>query len=263
MVHFVVEAPCDYCPYCGKHGLETVASDKTVAVAMPFSVSHDEAMTQFRDWMGGRMSAPFGFGPGALPPSGAQKIYIPFWEIAGTLEIEYTGLRTDYDGSTPRQSHVSGPAQLSVAKLLCASKDPWIQRNNQGPSSMFWGTGNAVALQDARDVVVECSQLDVMDAFDLGRDEVKQEVGEHVIELVGGDKAEVTCTHELNLRECRQVLVPAWWIRYRFQGRAYKLLVSGENPDDVRGEHPLSKMKIGVGIAAVVVGAGAVIWMLA
>ncbi len=262
------------CPFCGTPIVaQPKAADPLIApdAVLPAKVPKQTAQAEVRQWLAKRW-----FAPSALQRMAQQEriggVYLPFWTYASDTASEYRGERGDHYWETEDYEENDGQGGT-------------VRRTRQVQRTRWWPAAGRVSRSFA-DVLIAAtrsvaeSRLDALQPWDLdnlcpydpeylagfkaqryqiqlpeGFEEAKQAM-RHTIERdverdIGGDEQRIESleTQYANVT-FRHLLLPLWIGAYRFQGKAYQVIVNART-GDVQGERPYSAWKIVLLVAAV------------
>ncbi len=257
------------CPYCDSN---IVMSDKAVSVLepdgmRPFSIDRKEVENIFSNWVKKRW-----FAPNALKnlyQSGkVMGIYLPYWSFDNHADCDYTAeggkertetyeddegktqTRTVTDWYTVRGSisndfkNVIMRASKSLKDSLLKSLEGFnLERTisfNSGYLSGYNSEIFKVPMWDGyaevkpimKDKLVEMIKADVLKSYDK----------------VGEIEYDVYWSNEFY----RLLMLPVYSMSYSFNGKAYQVVINGENGKTV-GEYPKSPVKIAIAVILVII----------
>ncbi len=243
-----------YCAYCGQPTVvfSRVSEELRPERIIPFSIQKEQAVAVIRE----RLSHGF-FVPKAIKNFEVEKvrgIYIPYF-LFDAYYYDYQKLKgtVKYEESS-RTEHFIREAECDFRNLTCdASKmlsDETSQRlepydlNGLRPFEIGYLSGFYADRYDMNEktlknvVRVRCKEL-----FD----------NEMKIDLMADNPKIISSHPKFELRKAQYVLLPAWFMTFRYKNEAYTILVNGQT-GKVVGAVPFTKDKLialFVGIAIV------------
>lgn len=266
-----------HCPFCGSQLHAPARADRLIRPGgvIPFQITRNSAMKQFRGWLGTLWFAPGGLKNQATREGGIKGFYIPWWTFDAESTTWYEGERgddyyltesyTDTDSSGKvvtrtrqvrhtRWSNASGTVQKSFDDLL-------VLAGHSLPTDLLeslkpWAMQELVPYQDAymSGFQAEAYQVGLGDGFELARKEMDTLIRRAIEENIGGDHQRIhTAKTDLDQITFKLILLPVWISAYRYKGKSYRFLINGST-GKVQGERPWSVAKItGAVILAVVI----------
>jgi DNA-directed RNA polymerase subunit RPC12/RpoP len=282
----------DKCPYCATHlenQPETAKAMIPPGGALPFKVSHRDAVNAFNDWIGKRWFAPSGLKKlanlGQLTGS-----YMPHWTFDSMTYTWYTGERgddytetehytetetsTDADGNTTSREV---PKTRSVTKTIWTPvsgnvnhffDDVLVQASQSVPPDLArhltpWDLEHLEEYKSEflSGFLTERYTIGLREGFDTAREIMDGEIRQMCCQDIGGNHQRL---HSVNTQHVgvtfKHILLPLWVASYRYQDKPYQVLVNGRT-GKVTGNRPYSWIKITLFvlfIAAVIAG---LIWL--
>ncbi len=260
----VVAGQCDFCasPIVAQPAVPSpILAPESV---LPFSFPQARASEAFRSWLGSRW-----FAPNALVhlarQEGISGIYLPFWTFDAHTLSHYTGERGEYYWETetyqgrdeqgrnvaktrqirktlwhPASGQVERwfddvliPATLSIPSARIKSLEPW-DLNELKPYQPAYLSG----------FKAQRYQIDPKEGFENAKQLMALLITEDIRQDIGGDEQRV---HQVataySAITFKHLLLPVWISAYRFQDRAYQVVVNART-GEVQGERPYSLLKI-------------------
>lgn len=262
------------CPFCATPvviGTGEMRKIKPQAV-LPFVLTETQARDAMGKWLGRLWFAPNGLKEFARKGRALSGVYVPYWTFDAATQSRYQGQRGDHyyetrtvtrNGKTEteqvrktRWRRVSGwvsrvfddvpvMASTSLPRTYTANLEPWdftrLEAYRPAFLAGFTAEGYTVSLAEGhaigRDVMTDVIRNDV--CRDIGGDE-------QIIDHLDTDWSAETFKH---------VLLPIWLAAYRFNGRAFRVVVNGQT-GKVSGERPWSKWKIAFAVLCLLLVAG-------
>lgn len=250
------------CAFCGTSAVVEAPPNANVARPeglLPFTVSRDAAVGQFRSWMSGLW-----FRPNDLKASSRvtalQGAYIPFWTFdaatssywtaeAGyyyyvSVQVQENGQTVTRQEQRTRWESASGdyerffddvpvPASRGVEPSLCSSIEPYPTESliayDPNYLSGFLAEENAVDLPEALEAAKARMQSELRD--DCSR------------EVPGDTQRNLEVETTYSALAYKNALLPIWIAAYEYHGRPYRFLVNGVT-GKAAGQAPWSWIKI-------------------
>lgn len=265
------------CPFCATPVVIGTGEERKIKpqAVLPFVLTEAQARDAMGQWLGGLWFAPNGLQEFARKGRALSGLYVPYWTFDAATRSRYIGQRGDHyyetrtvvrDGKTTteqvrktRWRRVSGwvsrvfddvpvMASTSLPRDYTANLEPWdfsaLEAYRPDFLAGFTAEGYTVSLADGyaigQEVMTEVIRRDVRD--DIGGDEQR-------IDSLDTDWSAETFKH---------VLLPIWMAAYRFDGKAFRVVVNGQT-GKVSGERPWSKWKIAFAVLVVLLLVGAFI----
>jgi DNA-directed RNA polymerase subunit RPC12/RpoP len=264
------------CPFCGaKIVAQPVAADPLVAPegVLPFRVTQKEATAKVRDWLRTRWFAPNALKEQAKPGA-IQSVYLPFWTYDTHTQSRYRGERgehywetehyteTNAEGKTERKTRqvrktrwypASGHVSRRFDDLLVAATEslPRPRLDALEP----WDLHDLVPYEPAylAGHKAQRYQIGLEQGFETAKQAMAPAIEQDVRRDIGGDEQRV---HSIDTRyddiSFKHLLLPVWVSAYRYDKRAYQVLVNART-GEVQGDRPYSFWKIAGAIVAALV----------
>jgi ribosomal protein S27E len=255
------------CSFCGAQIVaQPKAADPLVApdAVLPASIPKEKAQAEVRQWLQTRW-----FAPNALKRMARQEgiagVYLPFWDYDADTVSQYRGERGQYYWETETYEEDDGqgrrvqrtrqvqrtawdPAAGEVARqfedvLVAASKSVAEARLN---ALQPWDLESLCAYELAylSGFKAQRYQVELPGGFETAKGVMAQTIEQDVRRDIGGDEQMI---HSVDTQYAnvmfRHLLLPVWIGAYRFQNRAYQVVVNART-GEVQGERPFSMVKI-------------------
>ncbi len=260
------------CPFCASAIVaQPKAADPLVApdAVLPAKVSKQQAQGEVKSWLSSRW-----FAPNALKTMAHQEgingVYLPFWSYDAETASDYTGERgehyyetetyTDDKGNRctrevqrTRWYPASGHVDLSFHDvLIAASRSVQEAKLN---ALQPWGLEALCAYEPGylAGFKAQRYQVELADAYGEAKDVMASEIREASRRDIGGDEQRVLSvnTNYSNVG-FRHLLLPVWIGAYRFQNKAYQVVVNATT-GQVQGERPYSAIKIALLVIVIII----------
>ena len=264
-----VNSTSENCPFCGTSIVvppEEVRQLKPDGI-LPFAIDKSAARDAAQKWLQRLFFAPQKFKDFGRE-EGLKGMYLPFWTFDARSDSRYEGQRGDNYTVTvgsgenrrtetrTRWTHVSG-------RIRHAFDDVLVWAGRSVPSHIInrfkrWRLGDMVPYQNQYLVGMETQLYDL--SLNLGHSQAKEDMREHIRDLVrrdiGGEKQRI---HSLDIHYSDEtfklVLLPIWIAALKYRDKSYTFIVNGRT-GEVRGDRPLSWLKVGLVVIALAVVIG-------
>jgi ribosomal protein S27E len=263
------------CPFCAAALVaQPKASDPLIAPdgVLPAKVPKNNAQAQVREWLQTRW-----FAPNALKrfarEEGIGGVYLPFWDYAADTISNYTGARGDHywetevytegdgqGGSVQRTRQVQHTRWTGAAGrvshdfdnvLIAATKSvPEPRLNALAP----WDLEALCSYEPAylAGFKAQRYQVELPKGYEEAKDVMQELIREDVQRDIGGDEQRIDSVNTIYSNVTfRHLLLPVWIGAYRFQSKAYQVVVNART-GEVQGDRPYSAAKITLLIAAII-----------
>ncbi len=260
------------CPFCASAIVaQAKAADPLLApdAVLPAKISKPQAQGEVKDWLSSRW-----FAPNALKTMAHQEgingVYLPFWSYDAETASNYTGERgehyyeTEYynDDKGNRCSRqvqrtrwypASGHVDLSFHDVLVAASRS-VQEHKLN-ALQPWGLDALCAYEPGylAGFKAQRYQVELADGYTEAKQVMASEIGEAARRDIGGDEQRVLSvnTNYANVG-FRHLLLPVWIGAYRFQNKAYQVVVNAST-GQVQGERPYSVIKIALLVISILI----------
>lgn len=258
-----------FCPFCGA---PHVVEDQTIGgitpeTLLPFAIDEKAATDSFRKWVSSRRMAPRALKQNAVMGK-LTGVYLPHWAFdAGTYSIyrgeaghhyyvtehyyeEENGKRVEKTREVQKTRWV--PASGSVSKDFSDVTVPASTHVNQnllreiGPFDL--GKRLDYKPEFVSGFLSEKADVDIDKGWDCAKDDIDKRIERLCREDILSYADEARVAHVSTRYEdiaYKHFLLPVWLSSYKFKGKLYQFLINGES-GKVKGESPLSKVKVGI-----------------
>ncbi len=264
------------CPFCAATIVaQPKASDPLIAPdgLLPAKIPKNNAQTQVRQWLQTRW-----FAPNALKrmarEEGIGGVYLPFWDYAANTSSRYTGERGDHYWETEAYEESDGQGG-TVQRTRQVQRTRWTRASGQVshdfenlliaatksvPESRLdalepWDLESLCGYEPAylAGFKAQRYQLELPAGFEKAKEAMEEQIREDAARDIGGDEQRVESldTAYSNVT-FRHLLLPVWIGAYRFQNKAYQVVVNART-GEVQGERPYSAAKIALLVAAIII----------
>lgn len=257
----------DICPFCSASIIMTnKVEHKSIkpAYVLPFSVSSENAKSNFRNWVKSLWFAPNDLKSKAKSETYLKGIYLPFWTYDSQTASSYTGKRGDdyyvtetytaYEDGKPvtrtrqvrktRWTNVSGKVSNNFDDILICASDSLPRKYVDALEP--WDLRNLVVYKDEylSGFISEAYQVNLQEGFDLAKDVINREIHITICGDIGGDHQIVTNVNTTYYNiTFKHILLPVWVSAYKYKGKIYNFIVNART-GEVQGERPWSWIKI-------------------
>jgi DNA-directed RNA polymerase subunit RPC12/RpoP len=261
------------CAFCGSDKVLPEESRSRIIrpeAVVPFRVTRETAVGQFRHWLGRLW-----FRPNDLKRLGQLAqiagAYLPFWTFDAfarahwTAEAGYYYYTTEtYQERDEQGNMVTRERQVQHTRWEPAAGYHEQQFDDElvcASTGVSEGLANAVCPYDLSELtpydprflagfVAEEYQIDLKGGWERGRERMEAEVYAACSAAVPGDtQRNLSVDTAFDQMRFRHVLLPLWVAAYRYRDRSYHFLVNGQT-GEVQGEAPLSWVKVTLAVIA-------------
>ncbi len=284
----------DKCPYCATHLVnkpEAAESMIPPECMLPFRVEKREAVAAFSQWLGGLW-----FAPSALTQFAnlgqMNGIYVPFWTFDSMTYTWYTGERgddyqeTEYYTDTETYTDSNGQTQTrQVQKTRTVTKTRWTPVSGQvrhffddvavcASTSLPGYYTATLTPKELKGVepfrpeylsgfVSERYTVGPKEGFEVARGIMDAAIRQLCTRDIGGNHQRL---HTVDTKHVgvtfKHLLLPVWLASYRYQDKAYRVLVNGQT-GKVTGDRPYSWVKISLLVLCILAVIGIIIGIVA
>lgn len=261
------------CPFCATPIVNQPQSAEPLIApqgVLPFSVPKPQATGSVKQWLGSRWFAPNDLQRLARTEA-IEGVYLPVWTFDAVADSDYIGQRGEYYYVTetyqdvengrpvtrtrqvrhtrwhPAAGHVQNrfddilvPASRSVDQSRFLELDPWRLEEVRPYEPSFLAGFKA-----------QRYQVELPEAFQAAREMSAGAIQSSICADIGGDEQRIlqvsTRYSEVTFKH---LLLPAWIGAYRYQGKAYQVLVNART-GEVQGARPYSAAKIALLVVAI------------
>lgn len=269
-----------HCPYCSQPVLTSDARSEDIIrpkSLLPFAFDKNEAIKKVRKWLHKSWFIPNDVKKATLNFKQFKALYLPYWTFDSQTHSYYVGQRGDayyenksvtriVDGKSQvqnqqvrkiRWTNVSGqldeffddilvPASNSVPKKYARSLTNWDLKNLTNFDSSYLSG-----------FVTEVYQVGLEDGFAIGKKEMERRIRSSVKRQIGGDEQRILSVEsEFNEIKFKHILLPLYISAYKYKGKVYQAIINGRT-GDIKGERPISWIKVAIVIAIVVLAIAA------
>jgi DNA-directed RNA polymerase subunit RPC12/RpoP len=247
------------CAFCGTNAVVEAPANANVVRPeglLPFRVTRDTALTQFRDWLGRLWLRPNDL-KSASRVASMQGAYIPFWTFDAATDSWWTAEAGYYyyvdvrnsDGSTRREQRVrwqpaSGelqeffddvpvPASRGLDASLCQGIEPF-PTADLTPYQPSYLSG----------FLAEENAIDLPEALESAKERMRDAIRSACASDVPGDThRNLEVETQFSALAYKNALLPIWVSAYEYHGTPYRFLVNGVT-GKCTGTAPWSWIKI-------------------
>jgi ribosomal protein S27E len=255
------------CSFCGADLVaQPKAADPLIApdAVLPAKVPKDKAQAEVKQWLQSRW-----FAPNALKRMARQEgiagVYLPFWDYDAATVSQYRGERGQHywenetyeeddgrGGRVQRTRQVQRtawyPAAGEVSRefedvLIAASTSVSEHRLN---ALQPWDLESLCPYEPAylSGFKAQRYQVELPGGFEKAKSVMASQIEQDVRRAIGGDEQQIQSVDtQYSAVVFRHLLLPVWIGAYRFQSRAFQVVVNART-GEVQGERPYSAAKI-------------------
>ena len=261
------------CPFCGSHYVvdDTGAPGIMPESLMPFKVSKEKALQQFRTWVKKRFWAPRAFKKRSHRTEELTGIYVPFWTYdaelyttySGEIGKDYTVTRTrvvngktqTYTTTHTRWYPVSGNDAVTFDdRLLCATDrldTGMIQKLGAFSTKVL----NRYSPSFLAGFAAQRYTIGVGEGWQKASQSMQRDMEDRIVSSLHGDHhRNMVYQHNFSNVRFKHILLPVWLSSYTYKEKVYRFMINGET-GRLEGKAPVSVLKvlaaIGIGLAAI------------
>src|SRR3990167_2400110 len=209
-------------------------------------------------------------------------IYAPYWTFDADSDSHYRGQRGEHyyetrtvsvveNGKTVQRQeqvqktrwyNVSGHVDRQFDDVLVVGSTSLPERLADNLSSWDLGALEPYSTDFLAGFQAEGYTVGLADGHAKARDKMEAVIREDVRRDIGGDEQRIDSIDSTFSDETfKHILLPVWMAAYKYGGKSYRFLVNGQT-GEVRGERPYSWWKIGFAVAAGLVAAAGVAYLV-
>lgn len=265
-----------HCPFCGTQLQAKAKAARVIkpGAVLPFSISKNQALQLFREWLGGLWFAPGGLKEQAARDGGIKGMYIPYWTFDARTTTWYDGQRGEdyyvterYNDTDDDGNSVSRSRQVRHTRWYSASGTVWknfddilVQAGGSLPPEIVdelepWNLQKLVPYQDAymSGFQSEVYQIDLGTGFERGKATMDQDIRDAIKADIGGDHQEITTARtQFDDITFKHILLPVWISAYKYGDKSYRFIINGDT-GEVQGERPWSTAKIALTVVSTII----------
>lgn len=264
------------CPFCGSQLAAQAKASRLIkpGAILPFKITRDKAVAEFRSWLSGLWFAPGELKQYATTSGGIRGMYLPYWTYDARVTTEYQGQRgedyheTEYyetedsNGNTVTRSRTVTrthwyPVGGTVTNLF---DDVLVLAGRSLPPEIImslepWDLKNLVPYADEymSGFQAEAYQLDLGAGFEKAKGLMDGGVRRSIERDIGGNHQQITAARsQYDDITFKHILLPVWISAYRYRDRTYRFIVNART-GQVQGERPWSVLKIALAVIGILV----------
>lgn len=265
-----------HCPFCGTQLQAQAKASRLIrpGAILPFKVTKNKALGQFREWLNGLWFAPNALKNQAAKEGGIKGMYIPYWTFDAKSTTWYDGERgedyyetqhyteRDDDGNTVSRSRTVTHTRWHQASGTVWQNfdDTLVLAGRSLPPEIMnelepWEMKQLVPYQDAymSGFQAEAYQVDLGDGFERAKQQMDGEIRETIKMDIGGDHQRIaTVRTQFDDITFKHILLPVWISAYKYGDKSYRFLINGST-GEVQGERPWSVAKIALASVASII----------
>lgn len=264
----------DKCPFCASPIVAETASHRRIKprALLPFHVTRDQAIQQFRSWL-----SSLWFAPSKLKEQAAKGqingLYLPAWTYDTDCTTAYTGMRgedywetetyTEMENGRPvtrtrqvvktRWWPAAGTVANQFADVLVLATDCLPEKYADALEPWDLKSTQAYADEYLSGFVAMCYDVDLHQGFDRAQQIIQPIIRQTICQNIGGDHQQITSANTTyDHITFKHILLPVWLSAYQYAGKTYRFMVNART-GEVQGERPYSWGKIILLILAIIV----------
>jgi hypothetical protein len=254
------------CAFCGSVVRLETSSDpmEQTEQFLPFTVTRDQATGAYREWLRGLGF----FRPSDLASAARLESLKALWWVGWVFEADaLVSWAADSDHgrrSAPWAPH-AGQLEMPFRDILVAATRGLSEAETSQLASSY-------RLETARGRPEGGGAEPFVERFDLRRSAARRRVSEAMGRLAerrvkeghipGSRFRKFAAAILLRRLVTVRYAFPAWVIAYRYRGRPFRTVISGQDPSRVLGGAPYSAWKVVGTIVALLLAVGLVVWVL-
>jgi DNA-directed RNA polymerase subunit RPC12/RpoP len=269
------EAAAGTCPFCSANLVLTTQLTRLLKpkALLPFKVTRQEGLTNFRQWLRGLWFAPSDLKRYAQSEGKLAGIYVPYWTYDSDTTSFYRGERgDDYSVSETYNAFENGRAvsktrQVRRTRWTPASGTVWncfddvlVMASPSLPQKYAeqlepWDLANLVPYSDEylSGFLAESYQVELQSGFEIARTIMDEGIQKSIRRDIGGDHQRIDAVKtSYDKITFKHILLPVWLSAYRYRERIYRILINART-GELQGERPYSSWKIAAAIIVVAV----------
>ncbi len=259
------------CPYCGTPAITDFIKEITPQSLIPFKLSHKEAQTRFKKWVGSLWFAPTAFTKYLDGDNKLTGYYLPYWTYDSDTVTHYRGLRGDVyyvtvtktitdERGRRRQIQVQEPrinwtpvtgtvyvsfdditigASKTISRAILDSLEPW-------------ETSTLVQFDEKYLLGFEAEEYTVGldNGFEYAKAKMSHKIEKNIRYDIGGDQQQIQSVQtQHNNITYKNVLFPVWTASFNWDNKEYHYAINAQTGKIV-GERPYSVVKIVFAVAS-------------
>jgi predicted RNA-binding Zn-ribbon protein involved in translation (DUF1610 family) len=265
------------CPFCASPvaiGTGEARRIKPQAL-VPFALTEEQARDALGKWLKSLWFAPNGLTDYARKGRALTGVYVPYWTFDAATRSRYIGQRGDHYYETRTVTRNGRTETEQVRKTRWSRVSGWVSRRfDDVPvmASTSLPRDHTAALEPWDLSALEPFRPDFLagftaegytvglaDGHGIGRAIMAGVIEQDVRRDIGGDEQRIdNLDTDWSAETFKHVLLPIWLAAYKFDGRSFRVVVSGQS-GRVSGERPWSKWKIALAVLLALLVAGAVL----
>jgi DNA-directed RNA polymerase subunit RPC12/RpoP len=245
------------CPFCGSPSVETTseAAGMKPTTVVPFKVSYDGALQDYRSWIKRRFYVPRAVKKN-IPNPNLHGIYLPSWTydadtfssyngqfgehytvVVGSGKNRHTEIRTRYYFVNGTISNLFDDVLISSSTRLEQQKLDGIAPFNTNESMEY----------DRRYLVgfsAEHYTIDVKNGWIIAKRKIDDSIKRSIINKYHPDVVSYLNVKTMyNKITYKYVLIPLWLCTYKYKSKEFGFMVNGES-GKITGRYPISAGKV-------------------
>jgi len=252
------------CPYCGTPAITDFIKEITPKSLLPFTLTHTQAQTLFKKWIGSRWFAPSAFKKYLDGDNTLTGYYLPYWTYDSDTTTHYRGLRGDVyyvtvtktivQNGRRRQVRVQEPrinwtpasgtvyvsfddvavgASRTISRAILDSLEPWDTSRLVGFDEKYLSGFEA-----------EEYTIGLDNGFEFAKAKMSHKIKQNIRQDIGGDQQQIhSIQTKHNNTTYKNVLFPIWSASFKWKDKTYHYAINAQT-GKVVGERPYSVIKI-------------------
>jgi len=242
------------CPFCGSDNLVEQTDSKTVAPTsvVPFVISHDDAVSRMKDWLGKGF-----WRPGDLAQQAAvvsmTAVYVPYWVFRADTHTYWTSDTSQTpSGARGDWYPLTGEYKGYYTGVLVGASGALTSAETSAICPYQLNQGVAPEQVDLDNVIVEQFSVQRKYARPLARQGLEELEKQACQQFVPANSRNMKVNTRITDLHSEPMLLPVYIMAYRYRDEVFRFLVNGQT-GQATGHAPRSLFKIFGAIALAIV----------
>jgi len=252
------------CPYCGTPNITEFVNHITPEALLPFEITHKEAKTIFKRWIGSLWFAPNALKSLVDTDKRMNGYYLPYWTYDAETTTTYRGQRGDiYYVTVQRRRIVNGREQIVTVqepRIRWSPRAGTVKRYFDDvtieasetlsrkilASLGSWDTSRAEPFDERYLSGFESEEyaIGLDNGFEMAQAKMAAIIRGDIRRDIGGDRQQIDQMQtEYRHATYKNMLFPVWTTHFTFKGKEYYYAINGQT-GEITGERPYSYTKI-------------------
>jgi len=270
------------CPYCGTPAITDFVKEITPQSLIPFQLSHKDAQTRFKAWVGSLWFAPTAFTKYLDGDNRLTGYYLPYWTYDSDTVTDYRGQRGDIyyvtvsrtirdeqgrsrqvrvQESRIRWTPVSGSVTLSFDDVTVGASKTVTRTILQALEP--WNTNALVPFDEKYLAGFEAEEytIGLDNGFEYAKVKMNRAIETAIRRDIGGDQQQIDHVNTRYFNTTyKNILLPVWVATFTWKDKTYRYAVNAQT-GKVSGERPYSMLKIFFAVTVALFGIAALFYL--